>query len=423
MPAHAHLGYNGCENLFGGTGVALELNKLTGQVDAMGRVMAGRGADRAERAREARALLADRPEVSEELQSKIAAARQIDVWRRGAIPLGERLDERRQLVIGPHAHILISTDGSQIYPDRHSIAPYYLLNTGAIVLRVGSGQAPTVNSVPEIFFEQADLYDEGGQIRTADYVSAQRNRRELQTLADLAEAERTALGGDLSVPIVCLVDGPLLPWVRPDPANNEALAEEIVFFAAQMARLRRAGAIPVGYVDRPGSAYVLRILELVPLALEEITREKLRSGRYLQLADRQLFEDLAPNERTGLFEPNSEANDRYRAQSAGDRVAFAYMNVTRPARGKGSAIARIEVPGWIVSEPARLDIAQAAIYADCEPTNYPYVLARAHELAVVGQAEKTDLEQMLFQAMLRNGLLPEISFKASNKLLTGGGRR
>ncbi len=29
---------------------------------------------------------------------------------------------------------------------------------------------------------------------------------------------------------------------------------------------------------------------------------------------------------------------------------------------------------------------------------------------------------MLFQAMLRNGLMPEISFKAANKLLTGGGR-
>ena len=33
----------------------------------------------------------------------------------------------------------------------------------------------------------------------------------------LAEQERAALGGDLRVPIVALVDGPLLPWLRPDP--------------------------------------------------------------------------------------------------------------------------------------------------------------------------------------------------------------
>ena len=80
-------------------------------------------------------------------------------------------------------------------------------------------------------------------------------------------------------------------------------------------------------------------------------------------------------------------------------------------------------PGWIASDPAKLDLAQAAIYTNCEPTSYPYVLARAHELAVVGGAEKEGLEQMLFQTMLRNGLMPEISFKATNKLLTGGGRR
>ena len=74
-----------------------------------------------------------------------------------------------------------------------------------------------------------------------------------------------------------------------------------------------AGAIPVGYVDRPGSAYVLRVLELIGLPIEEITREALRAGPFIQLTDRQLFADLAPNERTGLFEPNSDANDRYRA--------------------------------------------------------------------------------------------------------------
>ena len=403
--------------------MALELNKLTGQVDAMGRALAGRRDGIAESALKARSLLVGQPEVSDELKRKIKAAREIDEWRRGAIPLGQRLDERHLPQAAPTVYVLIAADGSQIYPDRHGIAAYYLLNTGTIVLRAGSGEAPAVNSSPEIFFEDADLYDDEGQIRTAEFVGAQRNRREFQALADLAEAERMALGGDLSVPIVCMVDGPLLPWMRPDPQHTEAINEEIEFFAGQMARLRRAGAIPVGYVDRPSSAYVLRILELIDLPIEKITRETLRQGQFRKLADRQLFADLAPNERTGLFEPNSEANDRYRARSDGDRIAFAYVNMSRPARGKDSAIARIEVPGWVASDPARLDLAQAAIHANCEPTSYPYVLARAHELAVVGQAEKGDLEQMLFQTLLRNGLMPEVSFKAANKLLTGGGRR
>ncbi len=402
--------------------MALELNKLTGQVVAMGQAMAARADELTGRASQARELLATQPEVSEELKRKIEAARRIDEWRRGCLPLGGRLDERCRPAVQPKTFTLIAADGSQIYPDRHGIASYYLLNTGAIVLRAGTGEAPSVSSVPEIFFQDADLYDEEGRMRSPEFISAQRNRRELAALADLAESERTALGGDLAVPIVCLIDGPLLPWLRPDPAQPEALNQELEFFTEQMARLCAAGAIPVGYVDRPSSAYVLRILELIGRPIEEITRETLRQGDFIQLADRQLFVDLAPNERTGLFDPNSDANDRYRVRS-GDRIAFAYLNVARQAGRENAAIARIEVPGWIASKPAKLDLAQAAIYANCEPTRYPYVLARAHELAVVGGAEKEGLEQMLFQAMLRNGLMPEISFKATNKLLTGGGRR
>ena len=59
--------------------------------------------------------------------------------------------------------------------------------------------------------------------------------------------------GDLSVPIVALVDGPLLPWLRPDPQRIDKINEEIDFVIAQLERLRAARAIPVGYVDRPGS--------------------------------------------------------------------------------------------------------------------------------------------------------------------------
>jgi hypothetical protein len=419
----ACLGYNPVRKSVREVSVALELNKLTGQVSAMGQAMAGRADALSAKATQAREVLASRPEVSDELKRKIEAARRIDEWRRGCIPLGECLDERCRPAVQPRIFTLIAADGSQIYPDRHGIASYYLLNTGTIVLRAGTGEAPIVNSVPEIFFEDAELYDEEGRIRSAEYISAQRNRREIRALADLAEAERAALGGDLAVPIVCMLDGPLLPWMHPDPQNSDAINEEIGFFVDQMTRLRRAGALPVGYVDRPGSAYVLRILELIDLPFEKIVREALRRGDFIQLTDRQLFADLAPNERTGLFEPNSDANDRYRVRSGGDRIAFAYANVSRRMGRDNAAIARIEVPGWIASDPAKLNIAQAAIFANCEPTSYPYVLARSHELAVVGGAEKEELEHMLFQALLRNGLMPEISFKAANKLLTGSGRR
>jgi hypothetical protein len=334
------------------------------------------------------------------------------------LPLNDRLDERRQVTERLPQAILIAADGSQIYPDRHGIATYYLLNTATIVLRAGSGQAPSVNSVPEVFYDDDDLYDSAGQIHPPEYINAQRSRREIKALADMAEAERTALGGDLSVPIICLTDGPLLPWQKPDAEHEETISEEVEFFVQQIRRLRSARAVPVGYVDRPGSAYVLRILELVDQPIGEITRETLRRGRFILLADRFLFDDLQPNERCALFTPNSETNDRYEQASGGDRIVFTYANFARQAGVKNSVIARVEAPKWVADEPALLDAAQAAIYANCVPRPYPYVLARAHELAVVSGAERTGFEMMLEQVMLRHGLLPAISEKAGLKGLT-----
>lgn len=397
--------------------MTLELNKLTTQVDNMGRVMASRRDDMRDQSAVARDVLAQHPEVTDELEAKIRKARAVDEWRRGALPMCKRLDESASPQVTLGDHVLIAADGSQIYPDRHAAATYYLLNTGAIVFRCGSGQAPTVSSTPEVFYAAEDLFDDDGEVRSADFVSAQRNRREIQALADLAEAERAALGGDLAVPIICVQDGPLLPWMRPDPENREAILEEINFFARQLERMKKAQAIPVGYVDKPGSANVLRILELIGLSVEGITREALREGRFRQLADRMIFTDLLPGYRTGLFEANSNANERYYGRS-GDKITFVYANMARQPGAANAAIARLEVPGWIATDPVKLDIAQAALYANCEPVRYPYVLARAHELAVVTMAEKADLEQMLGQVMMRNGMMPEISLKAANKLLT-----
>jgi hypothetical protein len=396
----------------------LELNKLAERVEAMGRCLAQRQEDLQERLAHARELLGRHSLVTEALREKIARARAIDEWRRGALPLAAHLNERRIPPPLTSPVTLIAVDGSQIYPDRHGIATYYLLNIGSIVLRLGSGQAPTVSTIPELFFDDRDLFDPDGQLRPPEYINAQRSRREIAILADLAEAERSRTGGDPALPIIAMVDGPLLPWMRQDAEEGEALTEEVDFFVHQMRRLRRAHAVPVGYVDRPGSAYVLRILELLELSAEEISRETLRQGRFRQLTDRLLFNDLAPNERSALFTSNSDANDRYEQASGGDRIAFVYVNVARRPGPSNSIIVRLEVPGWVAAQPELLDIAQAAIYANCEPTGYPYVLTRAHELALVGQAERADLEAMLFQAMLRNHLIPTVSPKAQSKFLT-----
>jgi hypothetical protein len=167
--------------------LALELNKLTAQIEAMGQVVAQRQAKLRELSADARDLLEANPVVTEELRAKIRLAQEHDTWRRGASPLGNRLMERRRPEELHEDVTLIAADGSQIFPDRDGIGPYFLLNTGTIILRRGSGQAPTVESKPEVFYSDSEVFDDANELRTAEYVGIQRQRREIEALADLAE--------------------------------------------------------------------------------------------------------------------------------------------------------------------------------------------------------------------------------------------
>jgi hypothetical protein len=65
-----------------------------------------------------------------------------------------------------------------------------------------------------------------------------------------------------------------------------------------------------------------------------------------------------------------------------------------------------------------------AVMAQCRlVTSYPYVLARAHELAVITTDERRQLEAYVESALLRHGIHGQPSQKAFLKSLTGGAKR
>jgi hypothetical protein len=404
-----------------GVRVGLELNKVIVPVEEMGQALAQRQAQDEDCLARARASLKQHAPVDEELRRKISLARDVDASWRGAVPLGKRLDERRSLTPEFIPATLIAVDGSQIYPDRHGIAPYYLINIGSITLRQGSASAPSTGSQPSLFFAEEELYDEKGRLRNVEHVNRERDRREIETLAWLAESERQAPGAELRRPVVALVDGPLLFWA-PSPAGDAGGQDEtrrqLEHFTRQLARLRAAEAVPIGYIDRPGSANVLRTLELAGRPPDAINRQSTRIGDYGLLVDRMLFADLEPGERSGLFASTAVLNDDYAA--AGHRIVFFYVNMARLEGEENAIIARVELPEWAVQDPHRQDAVVRALYADCELTGLPYVLVRAHELAVVTHVERAELEKLLGQQMIRHGLSPQLSAKAAGKRLTAG---
>lgn len=378
----------------------LELRRLVDQVDAMGEEIARRRVDYAQLIASARDALQRFDLADDALIAKIERAKSQDSTWRGARPLGDHLNARVIPADAPEDVSLIAVDGSQIYPDRHGPALYFLINIGVIVLRQGTGEAPLVATRPQLFYREEDLYNEDLELLHPQAINDQRELEEMRELARWAAAERKHWGDDLDRLILAMTDGPLLTWTR-EEQKGEAKARgqaRIEAYLRAMAAIQATGAIPLGYVARPRSANVLRLLHVAQLPDSEITQANVRASRYQALTDTALFADLRPNERSALFSSTAQANEQD-FRRAGQAIAFFYLNVSRHEHEP--RIARVDIPIWATRLEGMVDRVHRAIYQDAEGSGYPYVLIRAHELALVTYQERQELESMLNIEVMR----------------------
>jgi hypothetical protein len=394
--------------------MALELNKLTREVAALGVNLAARLTQLAERLPGAQAGLAQIGAADELLQRKVAAALAFR-WT-GAIPTAEPVNGAFAAPRPPARYNAIAADGSQIYPDRHGVALYYLINIGSIVFRSGLAQAPSQASQPQVFYEDADLYEEDGGQKPSVLIDAERDRRELAELARLAQVEAAA------APTVAVLDNGLLLYLSLQIDDQALIRALLSRYLDELDKLREVGAAVAGVVERPRAASVVRLLHLNGLALNEIRDEALRDlgPNYAGLNDGMLFDFLQPGERSALFVNASPNNDIY-YRPREHTIYFFYLNVGRAGK---SALLRVEVPEWVAVDQARLDLVHAALVAQSQVSDgFPYILMRAHELAVVSVAERRAFDEMIMGALIRQRLSPGISQKAQGKAWTGGGKR
>ncbi len=378
----------------------LELSKVMAQVDAMSLEIARRQARYQQLVAKARRALVDFDHVDEQLKQKIQRAQEVDPTWRGARPCGESLNARITPIPADENASLIGVDGSQIYPDRHGPALYYLLNTGVIVLRQGSEEAPLVDTHPQVFYTENDLYDDNLNLIHTQIVNSMRESEELGMLARWSELERAYWNDDQNRLILAMTDGPLLIWISEEEksaAGEKAAQERVQAYLQQLHRIKNSLAVPIGYVARPRSANVLRLLHVAQLEEPEITKANVRASRYRALTDATLFHDLQPNQRTALFSSTAQVNQTFAA--ANQEICFFYINVARDAHIP--QIARVDIPRWAAEQPGMLDRVHRAIYSDCDGIDYPYVLIRAHELALVTYPERQELENMLNIAYMR----------------------
>lgn len=318
------------------------------------------------------------------------------------------------------AHLtVIAADGSQIFPDRHEIANCFLINIGYVVLHYGSGEKPVLNSEPLLFYGEADLYQEWAGKRTAitrDMVGIRRNAMELNKVVHLsaqARAEgRTTVG---------LTDGTLILWMlegKPYDFRRETL-QAVLEGLEQLRDLQ----VPIaGYISDPGSADIVNGLR-VGLCPERPTDcdkcpwksaqaqtdlpEPLPCEPIAGVTDDMLYaRKLQRGERSGVFRSTSKILEDYGPH----RICFFYVHT-------GWEIGRVEIPEWVATDPALLDLVHITVIDQAEKgRGYPVVLSESHERAVVRAADRDIFFKFLKDSFIKNDVKAELSLKQLKKL-------
>lgn len=359
-----------------------------------------------ERQQLARTLLTTYASELDFLRSKVDAARQADANLRCAVPVAESLASSHPARGEAVDAVLIAADGSQILPDRHAAVQFGLINVGAIILKSNSGAAPQIFTDSQLLFDH-ELYTETGSV-TQDDIEFSRDIAERKKLLALAKAQQ----GNL----IALTDGPVEIWGAKS-ANEGNYQKALEQHKSILSQLQSKDVTVAGYVDKPGADLVIRLLELTTLDTEQM-KEVRKQHPLRSVTDRWLFSGiLKSGERSAVFALQSSSRAHYTGSLG---LHFFYLNVgdeTHPA------IVRVEIPEWVAKDEGKMNLLHAALLQQCRIMGarpYPYILHRAHEIAVVSLEEKKQIEQMIQQMQLNNQEeLDAVSAKQSAKNLAG----
>lgn len=336
-------------------------------------------------------------DVAEQVRSNLAGKGTIRV----ALPTNEAIDgsyfvSERSGVFRP-ARTVSAVDGSQIIPSRHDEIRFGLINIAVYTIRPGSGTTPEISTSTILLDDRHDL-----DALDEDQISYLRDRDERTRLAELAEGLSPA-----DYPAVALTDGPISIFQRQRPLRGSGVAvskDDLAALQEAHERMRTAGIIYGGYIDRPRSDLVVRMVRASQLSSSESISG---SGRMGEPVDADLFASrLAPGARSAIFRLaplNSEPGDEEVLD-----VYFFYLNLQRKDCQGVCSLARVEIPDWVARSPECVMTLQDALLQQAQIVHgnpYPYALHRAHEAAIVTVSEREDLKRRLMAEMVRSGLM------------------
>ena len=340
----------------------------------------------------------------DELKARVDRAADIVRHLRCAVPVHEPLDTVVPSPDLPATFTILAADGSQINPSRHARVEFCVINVGMVKMVRGSGETPEIFTHSQLLDYNAIFLSGGGMI-SEGMVALKRDLREREALAEFA--------GDCILPAISMTDGPL--ELYREPQETQAFSKTLDRYLDVLSRLREQQLMTLGYVDKPGSDLIGRLLELVQLSDDDLAAYSQRRRRFAGVNDIHLLVDLLtnPGDRSAVFGIYSETAQHFKGDLA---LHFFYLNVGQPGKPH---LARVEVPAWVARNPELVGILQAVLLEQSSIMGsrpYPYVLHRSHEVAVVSMDEHAHVEEMIMAEFARRGIpIDEQSYKQFHK--------
>jgi len=282
---------------------------------------------------------------------------------------------------------VVGIDGSQVYPDREQPVLWGYIQ--ALAYRQQSPPGFVSDFVDIGSTKNSDGSDEHAFDRRAgaDSVNFWRTLLEMRLAADVTGANTDQ---------VILMDYPLLPWIG---ANLRDPGRQIREYLDLMEKLK--GSLLAGIVSAPGSRLLISLIAL---------SEKIqgREAVLMDVSDGVLMAyGLPAGNRSAVFKYAGPRNEICKRQ--GVEIYFFFIRI------KDRDVLRVEIPDWLVSDPAAIDRLHASILTDSLALGYPYALAAAHQNVVIPYEVGEALRQLALETYIREGGCYFISAKKRAK--------
>ncbi len=340
------------------------------------------------------------------LRAVVENARTADSTLRCAVPLNEELNTARDAPVMGEMPLLLAADGSQVNPSRHDAVEFAVINTGLFRIQPGTAHTPREETQTQLYLLE-DLHNPEAPL-TEEVVALRRDLTERRLLAERAAAESAR-------PVITLTDGPL--ELFREPRDNPQYDQMFSEYLNILKKTKGDEVVSAGYVDKPRSDLVVRLLELAGeqnSAAQETARRRPLAG----VLDRVIFAGLlGAGQRSAVFAIQSGMAERFADCDPALQPCFFYLNVS--AGFSEPYLARVEIPLQTAQNSKLLDALHAALLQQCRQMGskpYPYALHRAHEIALISRLEKEQIETMIARAMRAMGLeVEDKSFKQFHK--------